>query len=148
MSEYISVKEFATRVGVSPQAVYQRIDKDLKPFLKLIESKKMLNIKGIELFELKSVEQAIEQDFNNNLLKSLQDILATLSAQLDAKDKQIADLNERLKEAQELNRNNQILLGSEQTRTNSNLLSVDGGGVQGVAEPYIGWFARVFGRKK
>jgi len=53
---------------------------------------------------------------------TLQEALQVLSRQLETKDQQIADLNERLKEAQELNKNNQILLGSEQTRTNPALL--------------------------
>jgi hypothetical protein len=112
MDDYISVKQFASRAGVTVQAVYQRIDKDLKPFLKVIKGKKFLDIKGLELFVIKEIEQVIEQD----LLKSFKETLKLLTAQLEVKDKQIADLNERLREAQELNRNNQILLGGEQAR--------------------------------
>ena len=122
MEKYISIKEFAYQIGVSPQAIYQRLDKDLKPFLKVIENKKKLSIEAFKLFALKGVEQPIDKAFDNQLVKTLQDTLKILSRQLETKDQQIADLNERLKEAQELNKNNQILLGSEQSRTNPALL--------------------------
>jgi len=59
---------------------------------------------------------------DNKTINMLQDTLKTLTAQLEVKDRQISDLNERLKEAQELNRNNQLLLGGEQSRTNPALL--------------------------
>ena len=32
--EYISISEFAKRAGVSVQAVYKRLDKDIQPWLK------------------------------------------------------------------------------------------------------------------
>lgn len=35
--EYVSIQEFAKFVGVSNQAVYQRLGKSLKPFVKVIE---------------------------------------------------------------------------------------------------------------
>jgi len=147
MDEYISVKEFASKVGLTSQAIYQRIDKDLKPFLKLVENKKTLNIKGLELFGFKGVEQPIEQEVDKELLKTLQDTLKVLTSQLEIKDQQIANLNDRLKEAQELNRNNQILLGSEQTRTNLSLLANDNSEVE-VEDLATSWWSRMFKRKK
>jgi len=122
MNEYISIKDFASQAGVSPQALYQRLEKDLKPYLKIIDGKKTLNTKGLELFSLKAAEQQPVQCIDKDLLKTLQETLKFLSSQLEMKDQQILNLNERLKEAQELNKNNQILLGSEQSRTNPSLL--------------------------
>jgi len=143
MNEYISIKEFASKVGLTSQAIYQRIDKDLKPFLKLVENKKTLNVKALELFGFKAVEQEVDKD----LLKTLQDTLKVLTSQIEIKDQQIENLNERLKEAQELNRNNQILLGSEQTRTNLSLLSNDNGEVK-MYDLATSWWSRMFKRKK
>jgi len=146
MDEYISIKEFASKVGLTSQAIYQRIDKDLKPFLKLVENKKTLNIKALELFGFKEVEQPIEQGVDKELLKSLQDTLKVLTSQITVKDQQIEALNDRLKEAQELNRNNQILLSSEQSRTNLSLLTDDGEvKTENLA---ISWWSKVFKRKK
>ena len=34
MNDYITVRQFAESVGVSVQRIYQRIDSDLKPYLK------------------------------------------------------------------------------------------------------------------
>jgi len=132
MNEYISIKEFATRAGVSTQAIYQRLDKDLQHFLKLIDKRKMLDIDGLRLFldadGCKEVDKQLTSDLqavDKRLVDVLQETLKTLSAQLEAKDKQIANLNERLKEAQELNKNNQILLSSEQARSSPALLTQD-----------------------
>lgn len=129
MSEYISIKDFANKAGVSPQAIYQRLDKDLKTYFKVIEGKKTLDIKGLGLFCFKEVEQEIDKQ----LTSALQETLKVLTSQIEVKDKQlevkdiqIAELNERLKEAQELNKNNQILLGAEQSRTNSALMMSNG----------------------
>lgn len=110
MGEYITIKEFAKRAGVSPQAIYQRIEKDLKPYFKEVDGKKTLDIKALDLFILKADDKHVD----NELIKTLQETLKLLSNQLEVKDKQIAELNERLSEANELNRNNQILIGREQ----------------------------------
>ncbi|MGV8906396.1 MAG: hypothetical protein ACOH15_07345 [Acetobacterium sp.] len=107
---YLSIKEFAGLAGVSPQAVYQRIDKDLKEYVQVIDGKKAIDIKALDLFSVQSVEQPVD----NELTSILRETLKVLSGQLTEKDKQIAELNERLKESNELNRNNQILIGRQQ----------------------------------
>ena len=126
MDKYISVKEFAQQIGISSQAVYQRLDKDLKQFVKVVDNKKKLNTKAFELFDLKEIVRPVDKVVDNQLTTTLQETLKILSKQLETKDQQIADLNERLKESQELNKNNQILLGGEQSRTNPVLLTGDG----------------------
>lgn len=112
MGEYITIKEFATRAGVSPQAIYQRLDKDLKKYLKVIEGKKMLNSEGLTVFGINEVDKDVDNDF----ARSLQDTLIVLTEQLRVKDQQIADLNERLEQALKLNENNQILLLDKQSK--------------------------------
>ena len=109
-NEYLTVKEFADRAGISVQAVYQRLNKDLKPFLKHFQGKKNLNSKGLELFTISENFKVIEQDVEANFKATLN----SLNSQLNIKDKQIQDLNDRLAHALKLNENNQILLKNEQ----------------------------------
>ena len=42
--EYISIADFAERAGVSKQAVYQRLNKSLKAYVKDVDGKKSINI--------------------------------------------------------------------------------------------------------
>lgn len=100
MSEYISIKEFAERAGVSRQAVYSRIDRDLSSFVQVDNGKKTLNIKALELF---SVKQDCQVDCSSSV-NTLQDeitleLIKTLQTQLAEKDKQIAELQRQLDEA-------------------------------------------------
>lgn len=100
MSEYISIAEFAKRAGVSRQAVYSRLDRDLSSFVQVDNGKKTLNIKALELF---SVKQDCQVDCSSSV-NTLQDeitleLIKTLQTQLAEKDKQIAELQRQLDEA-------------------------------------------------
>lgn len=66
--EYISVKEYAKRVGLTRQAVYQKLDKSLKNFVKVIDGKKMIDT---AIFEEKcqAVNQETVKDSKANLTK-------------------------------------------------------------------------------
>lgn len=110
--EYLTVKEFADRAGISVQAVYQRLNKDLKPFLKTFKGKKTLNIKGLGVFIDNKNFKAVEQDFKEDFKVTLK----SLNKQLDVKDQQIKELNDRLDHALKLNENNQVLLKVEQEK--------------------------------
>jgi SMC interacting uncharacterized protein involved in chromosome segregation len=115
--EYISIKEFASTVGISLQAIYKRLSTDLQPFVQLVEGKKMLNIKAFDLFVFNRDSTKVENNstpVEREIIDTMQKTITALTAQLEAKDMQIAELNERLREAMDLNRNNQILLGVEQ----------------------------------
>jgi len=108
-NEYLSVKDFAKEVNISVQAVYQRLNKDLKNYFKIIDGKKMINVVAIELFTIKDDVKEVEQDFNDSLTSALKDSLKVMEKQLEEKDKQIAKL-------MELNTNNQILLKQSQDK--------------------------------
>lgn len=105
-TKYYSVKEFSEKVELTQQALYVRINKDLAPFVKMIEGKKMISEEALEKFEKKENEQ------NSSVV--LEKTLEIFQGQLTVKDEQIANLNKRLKEALELNKNNQILLKEAQ----------------------------------
>lgn len=100
--DMLTVSEVAEQVGVSKQAVYQRLNKDLNKYVKIVDSKKMLDISVLSEFVLKQVEQANSKELNNDLtstLNTLNSVIDTLRQQLLVKDTQIKDLNNRLEQA-------------------------------------------------
>lgn len=106
MFNYISVKEFAAKAGVSPQAVYQRIDKDLKQFVKIKSGKKTISEEALEQFSInenKLVDNLKKSDFSHNevsdkLIQSLLSQLEKKDCQIAEKDRQIAEKDIQLKE--------------------------------------------------
>lgn len=144
--EYLSIKQFAEAAGVSPQAIYQRLDKDFKPYFKVIKGRKSLNREALSLFHgnsFKAVDQPIDKQFKeplkqveshnpdntaihevealkqltstlNNTLKVLESQLLIKDAQITALNDQNKALNEHLRQSQQLNENNQILLARQQ----------------------------------
>ncbi len=122
--EYLTVTAFAKAVRTSNQAIYQQLNKRLKPYYKVIDNKKMISIQAIEDIYQKSVDTTNQQVFQeekqeliNELkehIKDLQEQLTVARADKEVKDKQIAELNKRLAEANALNQNNQILISKQQ----------------------------------
>lgn len=103
--QYITVSEFSKRANVTRQYVYQQLDKKLKEFVKVVDNKKMLNIKGLELFTQEEDCKVVEQQFSqqlNNQVDSLNKQIESLLDQLKAKDEQIKDLSTMVKQEQEL----------------------------------------------
>ena len=111
--EYLSIKEFAQRAGVSTQAIYQRLDKDLKRYCKEVDGRKKLDISALKMFET-TIQKKEVDDGLVSVVKALQSTLEVLTAQLEAKDRQIEELNKRLAEANQLNQNNQVLISRQQ----------------------------------
>ena len=109
MSEYISIAEFAKRAGVSRQAVYSRLDKDLSSFVQVDNGKKTLNIRALELFSVKQDSQVdcsssvktLQDEITLELIKTLQNQLAEKDKQLEAAAAEKAELLQRLKDAQQ-----------------------------------------------
>lgn len=143
-NEYLTVKEFAAKAGISVQAVYQRLNKDLKPFLKQFKGKKTLNSKGLDLFLSNDNFKAVEQDFKENF----KDTLKSLNSQMEVKDKQIADLNLRLEQALRLNENQQILLKNEQEKSLLFQHQMELNEVKLIEEKNKSLFGRIFKSKK
>lgn len=134
--EYLSIADFADTAGVSKQAVYKRLDKDLKPYLKIIDGRKCLEVSAIELFQTSpglstqssTVETTKDRQSINYLMLQLQEKDRLLAQQQDTiKDQldQIKELNahiielskaqtEILRKQSQLQENFQILLGQQQ----------------------------------
>lgn len=70
---YLTVKEFAEAAGVSVQRIYQRLDTNLKPFIKTLNGKKMLSVEGLELFEIKDLNEK-QSSLDGNGIKDLENI--------------------------------------------------------------------------
>lgn len=95
MSEYISIKEFAKLAGVSTQAIYQRINKDLQSYCKEVDGKKTLDIAALELFKVETIQERLQSDckaVDKDLQSALTETITALREQLAIKDKQIEAL--------------------------------------------------------
>ena len=100
----LSIKDFAKLVNVSTQAIYQRIDKDLKPFVKLVQGKKTISEEALSLFQNKINNQVAckptPDDYQaepSAASDTLKELIGSLQRQLEIKDKQIAEKDEQLK---------------------------------------------------
>lgn len=100
----LSIKDFAKLVNVSTQAIYQRIDKDLKPFVKLVQGKKTISEEALSLFQNKINNQVAckptPDDYQaepSTTSDTLKELIGSLQKQLEIKDKQIAEKDEQLK---------------------------------------------------
>lgn len=134
-NEYLSIKDFAIKAGITSQAVYNRIsDPSLLKFVKICNGKKTISTNALSLFSTNQVDKSVDTPLQteisqiieilSNQLEEKDKQISVLTFQFSEKDKQISELNERLKESnelnrnnQELNRNNQILLGRQQEQT-------------------------------
>lgn len=125
-NEYLSVKQFSERAGVSSQAVYKQLNNKLKKFKKVENGKTYVNIRGLSCFvstNSTNVVQPVEQ-FSTNVVQPVEQMIELLKEQLKAKDEQIRALNEQLKakdetlkNAMRITENTQILLKNQQEKS-------------------------------
>lgn len=112
--EYLTIAEFAERAGVSKQAVYQRLNKGLKEYSRVVDDVKMLDSRALAELYGKEPEQSIEQEIDKDSKvnsqenqgnskvdgQGNQEVMRALLEQLRVKDQQIVDLNARLADEQ------------------------------------------------
>ncbi|MFI3228091.1 MAG: hypothetical protein R3Y09_11915 [Clostridia bacterium] len=137
--DYITVSEFARKVGISRQAIYNRLEKDLFDYLVIIEGKKHINIDAITMFttEVDKCKNECKEDDNllQNTVKLLTDTIDVLKEQLNTKDKQINELNERLQQAL-----------SNQSESNK-LQAFQVAQLEASEREKKSWLGRIFGKK-
>lgn len=96
-NEYIGISEFAKRVNVSKQAVYQQLNKKLKAYLIVENGTKKLNTRAIlEVYgktENQENSKEVGQDLTKALIDSLTKQLTEKDKQLNEKDRQISELH-------------------------------------------------------
>lgn len=136
-NKYISISEFAKIAKVSNQAVYQRLNKDLSSYLKVVEGKKKIDISALDLFIKQEPLKQVEQGVDNSLTSTLNDTIETLRSQLEIKDSQIAEKDKQINNLMNLNENQQKLLLNQQ---NQNTLMLE-------STTDTGFFSRLFNKR-
>ena len=81
MENYFTIKEFADIVGISTQAVYQRLDKDLKEYYTILDGKKYLDKRVLTLF--KDAIQKTDGENNSDKMAFIKTENELLSKQLE-----------------------------------------------------------------
>lgn len=93
--KWMTVKEFSDAAGVSIQAIYQRLEKDLKSYLKESEDgkkRKYINSEALKLFQNSSDIKALE-----NNIKALEQNIKALEKQLNDEIKRREGVETELK---------------------------------------------------
>lgn len=127
-----TVAQVAKKLGVTTQYIYHKMNnsmkQELQEHIKEVargnRTVKMITETGVNLIEESLEEVSVGNDDANidkdiviilqQNIEILQEQLAIKDKQIDVKDLQISKMNERLKEAQQLNQNNQVLLKDQQ----------------------------------
>ena len=116
--EFYTVAEFADRTGITTQAVYQRLQKDLGKYCKVESGRKMISSDALELFSGEKTgnsgdieeQAAVIADIKEEMLAMLKDENARLASEnakliemlqaerklVQEKDEMIASLTNRL----------------------------------------------------
>jgi hypothetical protein len=117
--EFYTVAEFAERAGITTQAVYQRLQKDLGKYCKVQSGRKMISSDALELFsgektgnssDSSGEQTAVIADIKEEMLAMLKDENARLASEnakliemlqserklVQEKDEMIASLTNRL----------------------------------------------------
>lgn len=98
VDQYVSIKEFAARAGVSPQSVYKRLNQvgnQLSNYIKPVGNQRMLNIRALQDVygvEVDNQNQPVEQPVVNS---NQPDQIRMLQEQLNIKDQQLREQAER-----------------------------------------------------
>ena len=65
--EYLSVRQFAKRTGVTTQRIYQMMNKSLKSYCKVEDGKKYISADGLKIFERAEMEKNSLQEVASDL---------------------------------------------------------------------------------
>ncbi len=102
---FLSIKDFAARAKVSPQAIYKRLNNpldELRNWLKTDGKRKMLDTEALFLFQSTQESTVDNQPVDNDSPTVEQQLIAMLQAELAAKNDQIATLQQLLSQEQQL----------------------------------------------
>ena len=97
-SEYLTIKEFAQRAGVTPQAIHKQLDKRLKDYVITDEKgKKTISAEALALYKDHKTNKPKE-----DAKQKQDDMVEFLKRQLEEKDNQIRALQELIRTEQSL----------------------------------------------
>ena len=100
--ELLTIQQVADRVGLTRQALYPRLDRDLSDYYVEVDGRKMLKSTVVEYILSKpasKVDSKVDDKIDTRLLDALQAHIDLLTAQLAIKDAQLAAADERLHES-------------------------------------------------
>lgn len=109
--KYIPIKEFAEEVGLSKQAIYQRLERDLKPYVKVENGFKSISTEALLLFCDKPINCEVENDLKVETKENTDVVLIKewfqfnvqfFKEQVESKDKQIAEKDKQIAELMRL----------------------------------------------
>ena len=103
LSEFLTVKEFANRVGKSQQSIYKRMEQmPFKRYVTEINGKKMIHVSAIaDLYTRDNQTVSPDTEETETVFRTANDdMIEFLKRQIEEKDRQIASLNEALKNEQ------------------------------------------------
>ena len=154
MAELLTVKEVAEVASVTTQAIYQRLKKDLKPYVEYENGRAALNPDVLKILNKENIASATRGMAATTEL--LQKTIDSLMEQLATKDAQIASFQEEIvkqnghsreqsdklialvEQVNDLQKNNQILLKAAQDHVVLAPQNLHGR----MGKP--GWFSRLF----
>ena len=88
--EYLIVSKFAEKAGVSVQAIYKRLNKDLEPYVKVENGVKLISEDALKFF---SVVQQVKQ---NNYVQELEETIKSLQLEIESLKQDKLSLNEQI----------------------------------------------------
>ena len=120
--DYITVSQYAEIKGISKQAVYKRLNNQLKDSLIIVDRQKCIKIEVLDEVErqgLNQVEQPlnqVEQPLNNQFQPLFEKELEEKNKTIESLLRQIENLQEQNSRLTELLSNSQYLLAAEQKK--------------------------------
>lgn len=149
--KYITVAEYAEMFGISTQAVYKRMKKQLQPFVVVVGKVKHIDISALQFEELppqpateqpcNQPNQPTNQPRNQPLQPLLEQELAEKNKQIESLLRQIDVLTQQNSNLTELLRNSQVLLAAEKKILIEQPQSQEQPKKKGI-------FSRLFGKKE
>lgn len=117
---YITVAEYAEMYGITTQAVYKQMKKQLQPFVVMVGKVKHIDISALQTEPPPATEQPCNQPNqptnqprNQPLQPILEQELAEKNKQIESLLRQIETLTQQNSNLTELLRNSQVLLAAE-----------------------------------
>lgn len=103
MGDYIKIREFSEKFGISRQAVYQRIKKDLEPYIKKSNGETLIDTDAAILFAGATNTDNVDSQLTVNQSSKTDKLIDSLKDQITAKDEQISVLQAQITQLLKIN---------------------------------------------